>query len=181
MFTRKILLLICVVPIVLQLSCSENSEPTKPKDMFSNYMSGTLSLEYFCPWPNFNETTQVDVRIEKDGTVTFGTGTLSYNADQNNGQTRIRRVGTLTLNPTGNCFNSNGTDYIGIDENTNLDETLTQWYWDPNTQTWVEVINQEIHQVWNGGLAFQIDDALLDQAVIQSSSAIWRLYLLIIP
>lgn len=32
----------------------------------------------------YNETTQVDVDINRYGKVTFGTGTLTYNADDNN-------------------------------------------------------------------------------------------------
>ena len=98
--------------------------------VLSNEYSGFLRLNFTNQFPYFDETTQVDVDINKYGVVTFGSGTLTYNADDNNGQSRIVRNGTLQLNPTGYYFDNSGEDYIGVDENTTINENMIVYYWD---------------------------------------------------
>lgn len=90
----------------------------------------------------YNETTQVDVDINRYGKVTFGTGTLTYNADDNNGQSRIVRNGTIQLNPAGYYFDNNGADFIGVDENATITENMIVYYWDG--AQWVEALNENI-------------------------------------
>ena len=153
--------------------------------VLSNEYSGFLQLRFTNTYPAFDETTQVDVDINKYGVVTFGSGTLTYNADDNNGQSRIIRNGTLQLNPTGYYFDNGGEDYIGVDENTTINENMIVYYWDDNSQTWVEVINENISNTWNGGLAFSIDEAVINGSIIQvvtpQGSVTWGLYLVVIP
>ncbi len=161
----------------------ENFSIVKPA--FTNEYTGFLELRFTNAFPSFDETTQVDVEIDKNGNVIFGTGTLSYNADEDNGQSRIRRVGTLSLNPIGHLFDNNGEAYIDVNENTTINETMTVWYWDSNNQMWVEVINEAINDTWNGGLAFSVDDAVLTGSVVQSvtanGSVTWSLHLVVVP
>ena len=182
----KLSVFIIVCFCFLQFSCSEEeTQPTTPPEVLSNEYLGFLRLNFTNQFPFFDETTQVDVTIDKYGKVTLGTGTLSYDADDDNGQSRIVRVGTLSLNPKGNHIVNNGEDYIEVDENTTIDENMIVYYWDDNNLTWVVAINENINSTWNGGLAFNIDDAVLTGSVIQSANAwgsvTWGLYLVVVP
>lgn len=186
MISKKILLMVFAITLVFVISCSEEDPtPVEPAKVFTNAYSGFLKLDFINQFPSFNETAQVDVIIDVYGKVTFGTGTLTYNADGNNGQARIVRNGTLQLDPTGYYFNNNGADFIGVDENTTVNENMIVYYWDDNSQTWVETINENITNTWHGGLAFNIDDAVLTGSVVQSvtawGSVTWGLYLVVIP
>jgi hypothetical protein len=151
--------------------------------VLSNKYSGFLQLRFTSTFPSFDEITQVDVDIDRFGNVTFGSGTLSYSGDDNNGQSRIVRNGTLQLNPSGYYFDNNGEDYIGVDENTTINENMIVYYWDG--VQWIEAINENISDTWHGGLAFNIDDAVLTGDIIQSitawGSVTWGLYLVVIP
>jgi|GEM_PF-5805228 len=153
--------------------------------VLSNDYTGFLQLRFTNTYPAFDETTQVDVDINKYGEVTFGTGTLTYSGDDNNGQSRIVRNGTIQLNPSGYYFDNNGADFIGVDENTTINENMIVYYWDDNSQSWVEVINENINNTWHGGLAFNIVDAVMNGSIIQSvtawGSVTWGLYLVVIP
>ena len=186
MFFRSVLGVILVLQLLFVFSCSKDEKnPTEPPQVLSHDHTGFLRLRFSNTFPAFDETVQVDVQIDKYGKVTFGTGTLSYNADDNNGQSRIVRTGTLNLNPKGNHFVSNGKDYIEVDENTTINENMIVYYWDDNSQSWVEMINENINNIWHGGLAFNIDDAVMNGSVIQSvtawGSVVWGLYLVLIP
>jgi hypothetical protein len=186
MNTKKVFLCLLLISLLFTFSCSEDEQgPAEPPQVFTNAYSGFLKLDFTNTFPAFDETTQVDVHIDKYGKVTFGTGTLSYNADENNGQSRIVRVGTLSLNPKGSHFVSNGDDYVDVDENTTINENMIVYYWDENTQTWIEFLNEDINSTWNGGLGFNIDDAVLTGSIIQSvtawGSTTWGLYLVVIP
>ncbi len=185
-FKKIIFFMIVLLVTALQISCSKDDPgPTEPDPVLTANYSGWLSLHFTNTFPAFDETTQVDVTIDKYGKLTFGTGTLSYNADDNNGQARIVRVGTLSLNPKGSHFVSNGEDYIEIDENTTTNENMIVYYWDDISQSWSEFLNENINSTWNGGLAFNIVDAVMNGSVIQSvtawGSVTWSLYLVAIP
>lgn len=186
MFSQKLFMIIFAVLFIFLISCSEEEPtPAGPPQVLSNNYSGFMQLHFTNTFPAFDESTQVDITIDKYGKVTFGTGTLTYNADDDNGQSRIRRVGTLSLNPSGNYFDNSGKDYLGVEENTALFEIMTVWYWDDNTHSWIEMINDTLTGTWNGGLAFSIDDAALAGSVTQSStvwgSTTWGLYLVVTP
>ena len=151
--------------------------------VLSNDYTGFLQLRFTNTYPAFDETVQVDVDINKYGEVTFGTGTLSYSGDDNNGQSRIVRNGTIQLNPTGYYFDNGGADFIGVDENATINENLIVYFWDGIQ--WVEALNENIAETWHGGYAFSIDDAVINGSIIQvvtaQGSAAWGLYLVVIP
>jgi len=184
MITKKIILSLLTITLLFILSCSKDDQgPAEPSQVFTNAYSGFLKLDFTNQFPAFTETTQVDVMIDVYGKVTFGTGTLTYNADDNNGQSRIVRNGTIQLNPTGYYFDNNGEDYIGVDENATINENMIVYYWDGSQ--WVEAINENITNTWHGGYAFSIDDAVINGSIIQvvtaQGSAAWGLYLVVIP
>ena len=151
--------------------------------VLSNEYTGFLQLRFTNTYPSFDETTQVDVDINKYGEVTFGTGTLSYSGDDNNGQSRIVRNGTIQLNPSGYYFDNSGADFIGVDENATINEHMIVYYWDGSQ--WVEALNENITDTWHGGYAFSIDDAVINGSIIQvvtsQGSVTWGLYLVVIP
>ena len=151
--------------------------------VLSNDYTGFLQLRFTNTYPSFDETTQVDVDINKYGEVTFGTGTLSYSGDDNNGQSRIVRNGTIQLNPSGYYFDNSGADFIGVDENATINEHMIVYYWDGSQ--WVEALNENITDTWHGGYAFSIDDAVINGSIIQvvtsQGSVTWGLYLVVIP
>jgi hypothetical protein len=147
--------------------------------ILNNNYTGFLQLRFSNVFPEFNASTQVSVEIDKYGGVSFGTGTLSYEGDDNNGQARIKRSGTLTLNPYGNVYNSNSGIVIDVDENTSLSERLQQWVW--NGATWIQVVDENISDTWNGGLGFILDEAVITGSIVsvitKNGSVIWTLTL----
>ena len=134
------------------------------KSILDNNYSGALHLRISNTFPEFDASTQVDAMIDKYGGVTFGTGTLSYEGDDNNGQARIKRSGTLTLAPYGNVFHANGDILIDVDENTTFNERLQQWIWDGTT--WMQIVDETVSGTWNGGLGFYLDDATMDGSTV---------------
>lgn len=147
--------------------------------ILNNNYTGFLQLRFSNVFPEFNASTQVSVEIDKYGGVSFGTGILSYEGDDNNGQARIKRSGTLTLNPYGNVYNSNSGIVIDVDENTSLSERLQQWVWDG--ATWIQVVDENISDTWNGGLGFNLDEAATTGSIVSvitaNGSVIWTLTL----
>lgn len=185
---RELKLLFLVVPILFLYlsSCSNEPGPNETEDdVLSNEYQGYLKLKFTNSFPSFDETTQVDVHVYKNGDMTIASGTLSYDAEEDNGQSRIKRVGTLTLQPSGHYFDNNGEDYLDVDENTTVNETMTVWYWNPQNQTWVQALNENITDTWNGGLAFKMNDAVISESTVgvttAQGSVIWSLHLNVIP
>jgi hypothetical protein len=146
----------------------------------SNY-SGTLYLRFSNTFPEFDESTQVAVEIDKYGGVTFETGTLSYEGEDDNGQSKLKRSGTLTLAPYGNVFHANGGIIIEVDENTSFNERFQQWVWDKSTLTWIPVMDENFSGTWNGGLGFDLDEAVISGSTVgvtnAQGSVIWTLVL----
>jgi len=129
-----------------------------PPDVLDTEYVGYLTLHFTNDvMPKFNETAKVDVSIDKQGKMTFKSATLSYETDENDGQIRIRRVGTITIRPNGKWFDNNGEDYFDVKENSTVNETMTIWIWDGTS--WMKQADQTFNDTWNGGLAFSLDDA----------------------
>jgi hypothetical protein len=183
----KLNLFIAAVFCLLQLSCSKEETPAAAPpepDVLSNAYTGYLELNFTNQFPSFDETTRVDVTMDKKGQMTFTTGTLSYSAEDDNGQIKIKREGTLNLQPTGNYFNNNGQDYCSVKENTTVNETITTWVWDGSS--WMQTANQTFNDTWNGGLSFSLIEATINGAVIEevvpgSGSVKWSLHLVVVP
>lgn len=150
--------------------------------ILDNNYTGTLHLRFTNTFPAFDESTQVAVEIDKYGGVTFETGTLSYEGeDAIDGQSKLRRSGTLTLAPYGNVFHANGDIIIEVDENTSFNERFQQWAWDKQTFTWIPVMDENFSGTWNGGLGFYLGDAATTGSTVgvtnAQGSVIWTLTL----
>ncbi len=174
-------LVVFLVLVVLLISCSEDESPVEPKPVLSHEYIGFLRLHFTNEFPTINKTTQVDVAINKFGEMNFSTATVSYDADEHNGQTRIRRTGTLVLRPKGKHFFNNGEDKFGVDENTTIQETMTIWYGDG--VEWTLFTTQNIQGTWNGGLDFDLTEALFNGSYVSvntgNGSATWSLHLVV--
>ncbi|MBK7631935.1 MAG: hypothetical protein IPJ23_14750 [Ignavibacteriales bacterium] len=179
----KYFIRIIVFVIVLFTGCSKDETETGPKEYLDYEYTGTLRLHFTNDFPSIDKTVSVNVQINKYGDMTFGTGSVSYDADENNGQTRIRRNGTLTLNPNGSYFFDNMSDKFDVKENTTINETMTVWYGDG--VNWTQAFSENINSVWNGGLVFSLDEAVMTGSHVSvstgSGSADWELNLDVVP
>lgn len=168
---------------VLFISCSKDETETGPKEYLDYEYVGTLRLHFTNDFPSIDKTVDVTVNINKFGEMTFGAGSISYDADENNGQTRIKRTGSLTLRPNGSYFSDDMIDKFDVKENTTINETMTVWYGDG--VNWTQAFSENINSVWNGGLVFILDDAVWNGSHVTVNtdygSADWGLYLSVIP
>ncbi len=142
--------------------------------------SGTLALHFTnSALPPFDASTQVTADIGEQGTVTFGTGTLNYEGEDDNGQFKIRRSGTLTLAPTGTTVEIGDDLRIDVKENTTVNERLQTWVW--TGTSWMSVLDENITDTWNGGLVFYKSEAKAGGSTVQAAtgdgSVTWTLRL----
>lgn len=183
MSSLKCLINFLLVLTIILIGCSKDETETGPKEYLDHEYSGYLRLHFTNDFPSLDKTVDVDVHINKYGEMTFGTGSVSYDADENNGQTRIRRTGTLTLNPNGSYFFDNMIDKFDVNENTTINETMTVWYGDG--VNWTQAFSENINSTWNGGLVFKLEDAVWNGSHVSVNtgygSADWGLYLVVIP
>ena len=88
--------------------------------------------------PHFNKSATSDCSLEdRDGKALLicTSATLRYDADEIDGELRIRRNGHITFNPVGSCSN----DVCLVSPLPLGSETITQWVW-YNTY-WKQVVN----------------------------------------
>lgn len=143
---------------LLILSCSKDENQTGPIEVLDHEYNGFLRLHFTNDFPSLDKTVDVNVHINKYGVMNFGTGSVSYDTDENNGQTRIKRTGTLFLKPNGSYFLDNTIDKFDVNENTTINETMIVWYGDG--VNWTQAFSENINSTWNGGLVFSLDDAV---------------------
>jgi len=127
--------------------------------IFRTY-SGTLELRFSNTFPAFDETTQITVEIDSQGSLDIGTGTLSYLGEDDNGEAKIKRDGDLALEPYGEIYACGGGTVVSISENTDYSEHYQHWYWDDDAMEWILDFDINPSGTWNGGLAFDLDEAM---------------------
>lgn len=169
---------VCIISTMPGCGGGNGVTEAPPELLDSNYL-GTLELNFSNVFPEFNETTTVPVEVDKYGNITFGTGTLDYSGEDDNGETKINRTGTLTIQPNGVYVSTSGDEHFAVNENTTVDEQMTSWYWDGST--WQLFMDENIVVTWNAGLVFYLDEAAIDGSVCgvttSQGSVIWTLYL----
>ena len=158
----------------------DENEMIKAADIdITSESSGTLELHFTNEFPSFDASTQVSVDINEDNSVTFGTGTLNYEGEDTLADFRIKRSGTLTLEPNGTTVEIGDDLRIDVMENTTVNETLQTWYWDGSD--WMQVLNETITETWNGGLVFYRSEARAGGSTVQAAtgdgSVVWTLRL----
>lgn len=164
---------------VILLSCNkndtENSDENNNNDtigplVLQHRYLGQLHLYFSNEFPEFESTGSVDVEVDRDGSMEFSSGGLQYLGEDDNGQAKIKREGEIIMMPNGNYFMQDDDIYFAVDENSMLTETMTVWYWNDNTQQWVQAFSQPISETWNGGLNFSLIDAEINGSIIEASS-----------
>ncbi len=179
------LLKLCLILFVVffVFGCTDDDEITDPNpEMLDHNYIGTLYLRLTNTYPEFDETSSVTVEVNKYGIMTFGTGTLNYDGDTTIPQTsRFKRSGILTLRPGGHYKENNNS--FEVDENTTVVEQFQQWIW--NNGSWLNVVDETVNNVWNGGLVFYLDEAVINGSVVEVTNAQgsvkWTLVLAVSP
>ncbi|MCF8057228.1 MAG: hypothetical protein K9K37_11405 [Desulfocapsa sp.] len=129
--------------------------------------------------PHFRESAtskcSLEHRDSKDLLICTS-ATLRYDADENDGSTRIRRTGHITFNPVGSC--SNGVCLVSPLPLGS--ETITQWVWF-NTY-WKQVVNVTQPIDWtDSSYPFDQKTAMISGETIgvttAQGSASWTLFL----
>lgn len=173
---------ICMfVAILLAMpGCGGSNNATGPEPgVLDNSYTGTLHLNFSNVFPEFDESSSVSVEVDKQGNMTFGTGTLNYSGEDDNGEMKIKRTGTLTIAPNGEYINEAGNEHFAVNENTIVNEHMQTWYWDGSV--WQLYMDENITVTWNGGLIFDLDDAATTGSVCEvtnsQGSIIWTLTL----
>ncbi len=141
-------------------------------------LRGTLTLRLTNEFPAFDETAVMEVTVYNTNEMEIEEGSLAYDADDEMEQARMARSGNLAIAPTG-IFNP-VSDHYEIIENTTVTEHLQTWVWDGTS--WMSVLDQNVDEFWDGGLAFKKREAETDGAVIEATSALgsvtWTLVLM---
>ena len=182
MKTNKNLLIILSVFLIFASCKKKNADNTVLDLNYTGWLTLYFSNDYY---PEFTGEESVDVDISKDGTVTFGTGVLTYSGEEVNtdGDGKIKREGTINIAPSGTVYkNAEGDPHLSVDENSTINENTVMWVKN-NAGEWDEVSNTDMTDTWNGGLDFDIDLATIDGASSVevnggNGKVKWSLYLL---
>ena len=157
--------------VLLENGCKENDDDTSPADsllLLTNDYKGQLHLLFKNTYPEFNESTSIDVDVNKDGKMNFGIGGLTYFGEDDNGQSKIQRDGELIIAPNGSYFLNGDKVHFAVDENTMITETLKVWVW--NGTSWQLTVNETISETWKGGLSFSLIDAEISGSIVEVST-----------
>jgi len=160
--------------------CGSSNNATGPDpQVLDNSYTGTLHLDFSNVFPEFDESASVSVEVDKQGNITFGTGTLNYSGEDDNGEIKIKRTGTLTIAPNGEYINEAGNEHFAVNENTTVNEHMQTWYWDGSA--WQPSMDENITATWNGGLMFNLGEATTTGSVCEvtnsQGSIVWTLTL----
>ena len=158
---KKIFLLITVGLIVIY-SCKQ--EPQEQETMFENGYSGYLHIKISCTQPEFIAEESVGIIIDSDGELVSEPATLTYAGESvmEGGQSKMRREGSITFDPYGDCSSAGSGNFtINLYENASGTEDMKLWVWDGDSwELYVE--ENDIPINWNGGLAFSLNNALTE-------------------
>ena len=156
---KKIILLTIIGLIVL---CGCKQESNEQETMFENGYSGYLHIKIICTTPEYTAEGSVGILIDSDGLVVSEPATLNYAGESvmEGGQSKLRREGSITFDPYGDCSSAGSGDFfVNLDENASGSEDMKLWVWDGDSwELYVE--ENDIPINWNGGLAFSLNNAL---------------------
>lgn len=148
-----------------------------PDPILETSYTGILELQFTNTFPQFDETIRLDVDIDAElGLVTVEFDTMHYEGDETNEQNlRIRRDGTLTIQPTAWLEQDGETIYVQVREDTTLNETYEMW--PPGG----DPVSETVTDFWDGGLSFDFLEAQTSGSIVSvvtaNGSAIWTLTL----
>lgn len=137
---------------------------TIPPYILANEHLGQLHLYLSNEFPEFQANGSVDVKVDREGKMEFGSGGLQYSGTSDNGQSKIKREGEIIMMPHGSYFMQGDEVYFNVNENSTLTEQMTVWYW--TGTSWQMAVDETISEAWNGGLVFSLIDAVIDGSVV---------------
>jgi len=122
--------------------------------------TGTLQVEFICSMPPFASAAAVDVEVAGDGAVDFGFTTMEYGGSiELEGGCVYERQGSWEIVPLG-TYESGPPAHLAVDENIAWNEQITLTCPD-------YTIDGSDSGNLNGGLAFDITEAVVQGAVVE--------------
>lgn len=146
-----------------------------PRDLPETPYLGTLHVMFVCSMPPFVSEASVEVEILIDGSVDFGVASMDYGGSmQLDDDCTYERWGHWEIVPLG-TYESGPPRHLAVDENVAYHEQIT-------LSCPGYTIEDESDGNLNGGLAFSIDEAVTDGAVVEVSTdtgdaIVWTLHL----
>lgn len=147
-----------------------------PLDMPETPYTGSLHVLFTCSMPPFVCEALVDVEIMWDGTVDIGETTMEYGGSMPvDEDCTYARYGSWEIVPIG-TYQSGPPRHLAVDENVAYNEQITL------TCPGYEIETTDSGNL-NGGLAFDIDDAVTTGAVVavtteNGDGIVWTLHLI---
>ncbi|MCD4794879.1 MAG: hypothetical protein K8R54_16715 [Bacteroidales bacterium] len=156
---KSIFLLLLITFLCINLSCKKNDDMV-PDQILKNNYSGTLTVRNTNTYPEWDETAQVDVTIDKDGLVTFGNTSLTYSGEKIiDDDSKIVRSGSWTIYPTGILEQHNDIIYIQVDAGVSVVNDVQQVYEKDDLGNWILLYEVNYTGNPNSDLSFIFDDA----------------------
>jgi hypothetical protein len=146
-----------------------------PRDVPETPYAGTLHVVFTCSMPPFESEASVDVEVYGDGNVDFGFTTMTYGGSVPlDDDCVLERSGSWEIVPLG-TYESGPPRHLAVDENVAYHEQIT-------LSCPGYTIEHGDDGNFNGGLAFDIDEAVFGGAVVgvvteTGDSIVWTLYL----
>lgn len=162
LFTAFVSLYVFGVP-----GCGGGEDALDTVELPVNY-EGSLNLHITNDYPSYDESTDIDAKVNKQGVVSFGSGTLHWDAENQLEEGKTKWIGDLNINPTGLTSKCGNGVCIEVNENTTFDETIQQYVM--LNGNWKKVADDTQSGTWNEGLAFSLEDAQMDGSVVKASS-----------
>ena len=173
---RNIVLFLPVTLLCMGLSCSKNEKEDDmvPDQIQEHSYIGTLTVKNTNTYPEWDETAQVDVTIDKEmGLVTFGHTTLTYSGETIiNNDAKIERSGSWTIDPTGRLEQDGDVVYVQVDAGVSVVNDIQKIYAKNNQGNWQLVNQTSFDSTPNSDLSFKLDDAVINGSVISADSGI---------
>lgn len=171
MKTNKQLLLILIAVLCITISCKKDNDMV-PGQILNNSYNGTLSVKNVNTYPEWDESAQVNVEIDKEfGLVTFSSTTLNYSGETIiNDDSKIVRTGSWEIVPSGILKEDNNTIYIEVDAGISVVNDIQKIYAKNNEGLWELVNETNFDSQPNSDMVFDLNDAATSGSVVSADS-----------
>ncbi len=171
-YGRRISAAVSLLAVVLLISlpgCSSSTSPDGGDASTRIAFRGTLTLVITNAYPEFTAASSpIEVTILENGQMSFTTGHLNYDATDENPQAKIHWSGSMTISPRQQEPYAESRGYIAVWENTSVSEHIE--FWIRQNGEWSKKIDERPAEVWNGGLVFSMDDALISGSELSTNN-----------
>ena len=171
-YGRRISAAVSLLAVVLLISlpgCSSSTSPDGKDASKGIAYRGTLTLVITNAYSEFTAASSpIEVTILENGQMSFTTGHLNYDATDENPQAKIHWSGSMTISPRQQEPYAESRGYIAVWENTSVSEHIE--FWIRQNGEWSKKIDERPAEVWNGGLVFSMDDALISGSELSTNN-----------